>query len=78
MKELKLVNAQKCKPQSHQSPEPTHDVPASSASASRPAAPPYEPKIAEIPLYMSEEDVKTIETIIDSYWKAYRYSSFDL
>jgi hypothetical protein len=76
MKELKLVNASKNKPKT---PEPTAASQPSAAIAKpscsqkdQSPAVPYEPKFEEISLYMSDEDVKLIETIVESYWKAYR------
>lgn len=33
----------------------------------------YQPSFEDILLYLSGEDVKFIENIVDSYWKAYRY-----
>ena len=77
MKELKLVNASKNRPKT---PEPTAAASSTSAVIAKPScsqkdqspAVPYEPKFEEISLYMSEDDVKLIETIVESYWKAYR------
>lgn len=71
MKELKLVNASS-KNKSKQV-EEAATVQAIPAVAQSPPPVPYQPKFEEVSLYMSEDDVRNIETIVDSYWKAYRY-----
>lgn len=38
----------------------------------------YQPRIEDISLYLSPEDVTVIETIVESYWKAYKYVIQDI
>ena len=77
MKQLKLVSTGSKSKSPSKTPASTDE--AAAAMETEPVAPqpttpatPYQPKLEEISLYMSEEDVKAIETIINSYWKAYR------
>ena len=47
--------------------------PAGAEAQLPPAVPAYQPKFEDISLYLSQEDVRIIENVVESYWKAYKY-----
>ena len=77
MKEQKLA-ASNTKPQ--EVPMVVDDEPVAAIAAplvqKEPAAEPqpaYQPKLEDISFYLSQEDVRIIENIVECYWKAYKY-----
>lgn len=74
MREAKLVNSKSSKPQetcAQQMPaEQTTTTPDPAPVASTSDV--YQPKFEDINLYLSSEEVKYLENIVESYWKAYR------
>ena len=70
MREAKLVSSKATKPQDDASvAQVEQSVPAISPTTSTNS---YQPKFEDIQLYLNAVDVKFIETIVDSYWKAYK------
>ena len=70
MREAKLVSSKATKPQDDASvAQVEQSVPAISPTTPTNS---YQPKFEDIQLYLNAVDVKFIETIVDSYWKAYK------
>lgn len=68
MREAKLVKATVAKtPDSNNGPLDLNSSPVSCSPSAE-----YHPKFEDIHLYLSSDDVKLIEKIVDMYWKAYR------
>lgn len=69
MREAKLGNS---KPAKAQTTEMTMEENNTPIGATLLVSSVYEPSFEDINVYLSPEDVKFLENIVDAYWKAYR------
>lgn len=73
MREAKLVNSKSYKSQETSAQQmPTERTTTSPDQTPTLPTEAYQPNFEDIKLYLSSEEVKYLENIVDSYWKAYR------
>lgn len=69
MREAKLVSSKPAETQNNEITVEENDTPIGATSQ---ASSDYQVTFENINMYLSPEDVKFLENIVDAYWKAYR------